>query len=319
MLIYHTYQKRPPGATIRRPMNLRDLRYAVAVARERNFRRAAERCFVSQPALSLAIQKLEEELGVRLFERSRVEVSVTPIGEAIVAQAQRALEEVDRIRALGIQGRDQLVGSLKLGAIFTVGPYLLPDLIPVLHARAPRMPLEVEENTTANLTELLRNGRIDAVVAALPFDLPGVDVRPLYDEPFVVVVPKSHRWAKRRRVGAGELATEKVLLLSSGHCFSNQVVEACPQMRQGGSETMQGNSLETIRNMVASGFGITVLPRSALGSRYHSPLLQAIPFAPPAPSRRVVLAWRRSFARERAIATLAEAIAAVPLPGVEML
>ena len=297
-------------------MNLRDLRYAVAVARERNFRRAAERCFVSQPALSLAIQKLEDELGARIFERSKVEVSVTPIGEAIVAQAQRALEEIDRIKALATQGRDQLAGPLKLGAIFTVGPYLLPELIPVLHKRAPHMPLEVEENTTANLVELLRNGRVDAVVAALPFEVPGAEVLPLYDEPFAVVVPKSHRWAKRRRIEAADLSGEKVLLLSSGHCFSNQVVEACPQLQQHGSETMQGNSLETIRNMVASGFGITVLPTSALGPRYRSPLLRVIPFAAPAPSRRVVLAWRRSFARERAIAVLAEAIGAVRIAGI---
>ena len=297
-------------------MNLRDLRYAVAVARERNFRRAAERCFVSQPALSLAIQKLEDELGARIFERSKVEVSVTPIGEAIVAQAQRALEEIDRIKALATQGRDQLAGPLKLGAIFTVGPYLLPELIPVLHKRAPQMPLEVEENTTANLAELLRNGRVDAVVAALPFDVPGAEVQPLYDEPFAVVVPKSHRWAKRRRIEAADLSGEKVLLLSSGHCFSNQVVEACPQLQQHGSETMQGNSLETIRNMVASGFGITVLPTSALGPRYRSPLLRVIPFAAPAPSRRVVLAWRRSFVRERAIAVLAEAIGAVRIAGI---
>jgi len=297
-------------------MNLRDLRYAVAVARERNFRRAAERCFVSQPALSLAIQKLEDELGARIFERSKVEVSVTPIGEAIVAQAQRALEEIDRIKALATQGRDQLAGPLKLGAIFTVGPYLLPELIPVLHKRAPHMPLEVEENTTANLVELLRNGRVDAVVAALPFEVPGAEVLPLYDEPFAVVVPKSHRWAKRRRIEAADLSGEKVLLLSSGHCFSNQVVEACPQLQQHGSETMQGNSLETIRNMVASGFGITVLPTSALGPRYRSPLLRVIPFAAPAPSRRVVLAWRRSFVRERAIAVLAEAIGAVRIAGI---
>jgi LysR family hydrogen peroxide-inducible transcriptional activator len=297
-------------------MNLRDLRYAVAVARERNFRRAAERCFVSQPALSLAIQKLEDELGARIFERSKVEVSVTPIGEAIVAQAQRALEEIDRIKALATQGRDQLAGPLKLGAIFTVGPYLLPELIPVLHKRAPHMPLEVEENTTANLVELLRNGRVDAVVAALPFEVPGAEVLPLYDEPFAVVVPKSHRWAKRRRIEAADLSGEKVLLLSSGHCFSNQIVEACPQLQQHGSETMQGNSLETIRNMVASGFGITVLPTSALGPRYRSPLLRVIPFAAPAPSRRVVLAWRRSFVRERAIAVLAEAIGAVRIAGI---
>jgi len=307
-LIYDTYQ-----------MNLRDLRYVVAVARERNFRRAAERSFVSQPALSLAIQKLEDELGVRIFERSKVEVSVTPIGETIVAQAQRALEEVDRIKVMAKQGRDQLAGPLKLGAIFTIGPYLLPALIPSLHERAPQMPLEVEENTTANLAELLRNGRVDAVVVALPFELPGIAVEPLYDEPFAVVVPKNHHWAKRRRIEATELSSEKVLLLASGHCFSNQVVEACPQLQQRGSETMQGNSLETLRNMVASGFGITVLPSSALGARYRSPLLQVIPFAPPAPSRRVVLAWRKSFARERAIAALVEAIGEARIDGIDRL
>src|SRR5512147_247974 len=151
-----------------------------------NFRRAAERCFVSQPALSLAIQKLEEELGLRIFERSKTEVSMTPIGERIVEQAQRTLEEAAKVKEIARQGRDQLVGALRLGVIYTVGPYLLPELIPELHRLAPEMPLEVEENLTENLDALLRNGRLDAAIIALPFDLPGVQTLPLYDEPFAV-------------------------------------------------------------------------------------------------------------------------------------
>lgn len=300
-------------------MNLNDLRYTVAVAQERNFRRAAERCFVTQPALSLAIQKLEDELGVRIFERSRTEVRITPAGSRIVEQAQRVLEEAGKIKEIARQGKDQLAGSLRLGVIYTVGPYLLPELIPILHRKAPRMPLEVEENLTANLDALLRNGRIDAAIIALPFEVPNVAVLPLYDEPFAVVVPTEHAWAKRASIKAEELANEKVLMLSSGHCFSNQVAEACPEVRQEGAQALQGNSLETIRNMVASGLGITVLPSSADSPRYRSPLLKIVPFKSPPPSRRIALAWRKSFAREKAIEVLADAIRATKIPGVSML
>ena len=176
-------------------MNLNDLRYVVALAQERNFHRAAERCFVSQPALSLAIRKLEDELGVRLFERGRNGVRPTPTGSRIVEQAQRVIEEAGRIRELAAQGKDQLAGPLKLGVIYTVGPYLLPELIPILHRKAPKMPLEVEENLTANLEVLLGNGRIDAALIALPFEAPRVELLPLYDEPFTVAVPVSHPWA----------------------------------------------------------------------------------------------------------------------------
>lgn len=296
-------------------MNLNELRYAVAVAQIRNFRRAAEKCFVTQPALSLAIQKLEDELGVQIFERSRTEVSVTPAGARIIEQAQRVLEEAARIPEIAKQGRDQLSGPLRLGVIYTVGPYLLPELIPVLHRKAPNMPLEVEENLTANLDVLLRNGRIDVAILALPFAVPGIHTRVLYDEPFAVVVPKDHGWSKRSAIKPEELASEKVLMLASGHCFSNQVVEACPELHKEGREVLQGNSLETIRNMVASGLGITVLPASADGPRYRSPLLKVIPFKAPPPSRRIALAWRKSFARERAVEVLAEAIRATRIPG----
>jgi LysR family transcriptional regulator, hydrogen peroxide-inducible genes activator len=296
-------------------MTLNELRYIVAVSQERNFRRAAERVFVSQPALSLAIQKLEEELGVQIFERSRTAVSMTPIGELIVAQAQRALEEVAQIKEIASQGKDQLAGTLRIGAIYTVGPYLLPELIPVLKRKAPHMPLEMEENQTANLEALLANGRLDVIIIALPFGGPGIATLPLYDEDFSVVVPLEHAWAKKKQIKTAELSTEKILLLNSGHCFSNQVREACAEFNSAIGEIQQGNSLETIRNMVASGLGITVLPVSANSDKYRSQLTREIPFAPPAPARRIALAWRKSFARKQAIEVLAQAIVKTQLAG----
>ena len=296
-------------------MTLNELRYIVAVAQESNFRRAAERAFVSQPALSLAIQKLEEELGVQIFERSRTAVSMTPIGALIVAQAQRALEEVAQIKEIASQGRDQLMGTLRIGVIYTVGPYLLPELIPVLKGKAPHMPLEMEENQTANLESQLVNGRLDVIIIALPFGGPGITTLPLYDEDFNVVVPLDHPWAKKKQIKTSELGNEKVLLLNSGHCFSNQVREACSEFNSAIGEIQQGNSLETIRNMVASGLGITVLPVSANSEKYRSQLTREIPFAPPAPARRIALAWRKSFSRKQAIEVLAQAIVETKLAG----
>lgn len=300
-------------------MTLNELRFIVAVAQERNFRRAAERSFISQPALSLAIQKLEEELGIRIFERGKNEVSVTPVGAEIVEQAQRALEEVARIRELARQGKDQLASTLRLGIIHSVGPYLLPDLVPALKKLAPGMPLEIEENITANLDALLRNGKLDVVIIALPFSDGGIITRPLYDEPFEVVVSNEHHWAGRRSIRAQELSAEKVLLLDSGHCFSNQVAEACPELSRKGADTQHGTSLETIRNMVASGLGITVLPASANSARYRSRLLQVIPFTKPVPSRRIALAWRKSFVRDQAIGVLIKAIGQTRVTGIKHL
>ena len=300
-------------------MTLNELRFIVAVAQEKSFRRAAEKSFISQPALSLAIQNLEEELGLKIFERGRSEVAITPVGGAIVEQAQRALEEVERIREIANQGKNQLESPLKIGIIYSVGPYLLPELIPALKEVAPSMPLEIEENITANLDSMLKNGRLDVIVIALPFGDQGILTHALYDESFEVVVNSEHRWAKRRSVHPNELAGEKVLLLDSGHCFSNQVAEACPEMTRKGAEVQQGTSLETIRNMVASGLGITVLPASANSERYRSPLLRVIPFVKPAPSRRIALAWRKSYARTQAIDALARAVALVRLRGIEPL
>jgi LysR family hydrogen peroxide-inducible transcriptional activator len=290
-------------------VTLNELRYIVAVAQERSFGRAAAKCFVSQPALSVAIQKLEDELRAPLFERGKSEVSVTPVGERVVEQAQRVLEEVARIRELAQAGRNQLVGPLRLGVIHTVGPYLLPDLIPALLERAPQMPLEIEENVTESLEVALKTGRIDAAIVALPFAPPGVTTQFLYEEPFQVVVPLGHKWAKRRSVQPGELAGEHMILLNVGHCFRDQVLDACPELNRADSPTTRTNSLETARNMVASGLGITVLPRDALTPKYHSRLVVPVPFAKPAPSRRVALAGRKSFPRPEAIDALRAAVA----------
>ncbi len=294
-------------------MTLNELKYLVAVARERNFHRAAERCFVTQPALSLAIQKLEDELGVLIFERKKNDLSLTVVGERIVEQAARVLDEADKVKQLARQGTNPLVGALRLGAIYTVAPYLLPELIPLLRQSVPEMPLELEENTTANLEIQLRNGLLDAAIIALPFNVPGIETLPLYDETFVVVVPIDHAWAKKPSIHPQDLALEKVLLLNNGHCFSNQVVEACPSLNRNGT-VLHGNSLETVRNMVASNLGITVLPMSATSERYHSPLLKMIPFAQPVPTRRIALAWRKSFSRVAAIDAIAESVKKIASP-----
>jgi LysR family transcriptional regulator, hydrogen peroxide-inducible genes activator len=291
-------------------MSLTELKFIVAVAQERSFRRAAEKCFVTQPALSLAIKKLEEELNVVIFERSRTEVKLTDIGEKIVEQAEKVLEETAQIKQLANLGKNQLKGALKLGLIHSIGPYLLPEIIPILRKSAPEMPLEVEENLTANLETQLRNGVIDAAIIALPFNVPGLQYKAMYDEEFDVVVPSSHHWAARNNIKPEELSDEKVLLLNSGHCFSNQVTQACPELSRKG-EILQGNSLETIRNMVASNLGITVLPCSATAARYHNPLIKVIPFVSPAPTRRIAIAWRKSFVRLEAVEKIAEAIKAI--------
>lgn len=305
-------------------MTLNELRYIVAVARERHFGRAAAACHVSQPTLSVAVKKLEEELGVALFERGRQEVAPTEVGARIVEQAQQVLESAAAIPQIAQAGRDQLRGPLRLGAINTIGPYLFPHLIPVLHEQAPHMPLVIEENLTARLAERLKQGELDAILIALPFEEPGVLTLSLYDEPFVVVLPASHPWRERERIAAAELAGEDLLLLAAGHCFRDQVLQACPGCQHSaGSEaalrqTREGGSLETIRHMVASGMGITVLPCSAVSAdRYARHLLAVRRFVPPVPSRRVALAWRASFPRPRAIEALRRAVLASGLTCVE--
>jgi LysR family hydrogen peroxide-inducible transcriptional activator len=292
-------------------VTLNELRYIVAVAHEKSFGRAAQRCFVSQPALSVAIQKLEEELGTKLFERGKSEISLTAVGARVVEQAQRVLEEAARIKEIAQSGRNPLVGPLSLGVIFTIAPYLLPDLIPALHAIAPQMPLDIEENLTEQLEIALKSGRIDAAIIALPFAPPGIATEFLYEEPFQVVVPHGHKWTKRKSIDPDELAGEHTILLAVGHCFRDQVLDACPELNRADTHVTRTTSLETVRNMVASGLGVSVLPRDALTPKYHSQLVVPVPFTRPAPSRRVALAYRRSFPRPEAVGALRQAVAAI--------
>ena len=300
-------------------MTLTELKYVVALAQERHFGRAAQKCFVTQPTLSLALAKLEDELEVRLFERNKNEVLVTARGQAIVEQARRVLDEVGKIGHIARGSQDQLAGALRLGVIPTIGPYLLPDLVPILRKRAPAMPLMIEENLTGNLAPMLREGELDVVIIALPFALPGVKTRVVYEEPFSVVVPEGHRWQSRKAVRPSELSEENLLVLNAGHCFRDQVLEACPgQSNTASHEGRAGSSLETIRNMVASGLGVSVLPASALGSRYATRLLKVVPFSAPVPSRKVALAWRATFDRPLAVDTLADAIGSVKMPCLRM-
>jgi len=307
-------------------MTLNELRYIVAVARERHFGHAAEACFVSQPTLSVAVKKLEDELGVSLFERGTGEVTVTTVGQQIVEQAQRVLEEADGIKHLARHGKNPLAGVLRLGAIYTIGPYLLPRLIPRISEQAPEMPLMIEENFTSVLSERLKRGELDVIVISLPFNEPGVLTRPIYDESFSVLLPGNHPWSGQAAVGTDQLAGEDVLLLGPGHCFRDQVLEVCPnciKSTAGGNSLqrgLEGGSLETIRCMVASGVGITVLPCSAVAEdRFVEPLVRSLPFAGKAPRRRVALAWRKSFSRLEAVDVLARAIRGADLPCVSYL
>ena len=302
-------------------MTLTELRYIVAVARERHFGHAAQSCFVSQPTLSVAIKKLEEELGVTLFERGPGEVSVTPVGQRVVEQAQRVLEEASRVKELAAAGHDPLAGTLRLGAIYTIGPYLLPKLIPVLRRMAPAMQLMIQENFTHRLAEMLKQGEVDVILVALPFSESGVATRAVYDEPFLVALPQGHALEKKKHITSDELARESLLLLGSGHCFRDQVLDLCSNVQRSKrgalARTLEGGSLETIRQMVASGVGVTVLPATAVQPGESSgDLIRIRPFARPVPDRRVVLAWRKSFPRPEAIEALRQAILACDLPQV---
>ena len=305
-------------------MTLTELRYIVAVARERHFGRAAEACFVSQPTLSVSIKKLEEELDVKIFERGANEVTVTPLGDEIVRQAQSVIEQASAIKEIAKRGKDPVSGPLRLGVIYTIGPYLLPDLVRQAIERVPQMPLMLQENFTAKLLDMLRTGELDCAIMAEPFPDAGLAVAPLYDEPFMVAVPRSHALAKRRSISAEELKQETMLLLGTGHCFRDHVLEVCPEYArfssnaEGIRKSFEGSSLETIKYMVASGMGVTVVPQLSV-PKDKQPHIAYIPFTKPAPTRRVVLVWRRTFTRYEAIAALRNAIYACPLEGVKRL
>ncbi|NOT69384.1 MAG: LysR family transcriptional regulator [Methylophilaceae bacterium] len=306
-------------------MTLTELRYIVAVSRERHFGHAAEACFVSQPTLSIGIKKLEEELGVAIFERSSSEITLTPVGELIVAQAARILEETASIKAIADQSGDPLSHPLRLGAIYTIGPYLLPQMLPLLGASSPNMQLIIQESYTADLREQLKHGKLDVIIISLPFSEPGIVTQALYDEPFQLALPANHAWSHQTSIAPAALGDETVLLLGAGHCFRDQVLKMCPQLSQsetasGIQQTLEGSSLETIRYMVASGVGITILPCTAcVPTADANRMLCFRPFDQPAPARRVALAWRKSFPRPQAVEMVRQAILGSHLGGVNVL
>ncbi len=301
-------------------MTLTELRYILAVARERHFSRAAEACHVSQPTLSVAVRKLEDELGVTLFERDpKSAIRVTPAGERILAHAQRVLEEADQLKLAAQSYNNPLQGTLRVGLIYTIGPYLLPHIIPTLHQRAPQMPLLIEEGLTADLSNQLQLGELDVIVVSAPFAAAGIVTQALYDEDFVVAIPPEHPWSKETELHPSRLAEGELLLLGQGHCFRDQVLQMCPECNRSASfgglqRTLEGGSLETIRHMVASGLGVTVLPCSSAEPSFDQGRLTYRRLSAPTPTRRVVLAWRKSFPRPQAIETLRQAILHINQP-----
>lgn len=303
-------------------MTLTELRYVVAVAKERHFGRAADTCFVSQPTLSVGIKKLEEELNLVIFERSASEITLTPAGELIVAQATRILEEADTLKSIAVQTGDPLSHPLRIGAIYTIGPYLLPQILPALRQRAPEMQLIIQESYTSHLREQLKRNKLDVIIVALPFSEPGITTEPLYDEPFQLALPTNHPWSDKSCISPKMIGKETVLLLGAGHCFRDQVLKVCPQLNQSTSEnnlqtTLEGSSLETIRYMVTSGVGMTILPSTAcVPTREENRMLCFKPFTEPTPTRTVALAWRSSFPRPEAIQIVKQAIMEASLSGV---
>ncbi len=284
-------------------MTLSELRFVISVAHERNFRRAAAKSFVSQPALSLAIKKIENELGVSIFERNRMGISLTSVGEKIVNQAEKVLSEVDKIKEISLLEKNTQQIQIKLGLIYSIAPYLLPLIIPKLEEINSDITLDAEEDITKNLVTKLQDGSLDAAVIALPFDIPGFETITLYDEPFKVLVSKKHKWSKNLAVNAKQLIHEKILLLDNTHCFSMQVREACPGISNN-AEVQTGTSLETIRNMVASNLGISILPQSATTNNYKNREINILSFENPVPFRKVAIAYRHGSTKKDSLIRL---------------
>lgn len=304
-------------------MTLTEFRYIVAVAQEKHFGRAAEACSVSQPTLSVGVKKLEEQLGVVIFERSKSDVKVTPQGLPIIEQAQRILEQVDQLKQNATQNSNQLEGALKIGAIFTIGPYLFPSLVPEIRRLAPKMPLHIDEDFTHNLKKKLRNGELDAIFVALPFDETEIETIPLYEEEFSALLPPKHPWVKKETMHLADIADEVMIMLGAGHCFRDQVLEACPQCKDNSlspqKDWITGSSLETIRHMVATGLGVSVVPASAAEFQNEQLGLVVKSFSDPVPSRKVALAFRRSFPRKEALKIIEQAVNPSAMRGVTSL
>lgn len=288
-------------------LSLRQLEYAVAIADTRGFHRAAERCHVSQPTLSSQVQQLESVLGVRLFERDRRGVILTPAGADIVARARRVLVEVGDLLSAATLAGDPLAGTFRVGVIPTLAPYLLPEVIPALHARYERLRLILREERTDGVMTELHEGKLDLGLVALEADLGARDAAVIVKDPFVVAMPPGHSLAEKKQVTLEDLERERVLLLDDGHCFRNQALALCA--RAGAKEAdLRATSLGTLVQMVSIGGGITLLPKLAVAIENRRGQLAIRPFVDPAPSRTIALVWRTSSPFTDAFRTLADAL-----------
>jgi len=290
-------------------LKLKDLRYLVAVAEQRHFGRAAAQCCVSQPTLSAQLKKLEESLGVQLIERAPHNVTLTPAGEEIVARARRILEASDEMVTLARSQRDPLGGRLRVALLPTIGPYLLPHVAPLVRKALPRLELRLYEYQTGPMLEKLRNGELDVGILALPVDLDGLESRELYREAFTVALPERHPLAGREQLRVGDLKGETLLLLEEGHCLRDQALEVCSRTAVRDAQDFRATSLETLRQMVATGAGVTLLPELAGRGAYRNARGVVLrPFAKPAPVRHIGALWRKTTARRAAIEALSQLI-----------
>jgi LysR family hydrogen peroxide-inducible transcriptional activator len=290
------------------PFSLRQLQYVAAVATTRSFRRAAELCHVSQPTLSAQVAELEGALGVRLFERDRRRVLLTPVGEELVGRARRVLLEAGELQAAATRGRDPLSGTLRLGVIPTIAPYLLPELAAPLRVRFPRATLIWIEDKTAKLVAELEAGNLDGALLALEAEIGDLEHELVGKDTFVLAAPREHALAKGRgRVSLEALSGERVLLLDDGHCFRQQALSVCSQA---GAEELEfrATSLSTLTQMVLSGAGLTLLPSIAVGAENRLGQLAIRGFARPEPGRTLALVWRRGSALDSALRPIARAM-----------
>jgi LysR family hydrogen peroxide-inducible transcriptional activator len=286
-------------------MNLRDLQYLVAVADLNSFSKAAEHCCISQPTLSAQIKKLEEELGVAVFERSAKKVLTTDIGEQIIATARRALRAADDMRELAASAQDPLAGKCRLGAFPTIASYLFADLVPELHQRLPKLKLILLEEKTDFLLDKLRRAELDIALLALPVEDVALNTMPLFDDAFYLAVNEQHELAGRDSISQGELARHKLLLLEDGHCLRDQALDVCHINGGGADPEFRASSLETVRQLVRAGTGVTLIPEIA---RNENDGLCYIPFESPAPKRTIGLVWRRCSARGALVESIAEIV-----------
>ena len=288
-------------------MNLRDLKYLVAVAEHRHFGRAAEACFVSQPTLSTQLKKLEDELGVTLIERTNRQVLLTAVGERVVAQAQRVLREANQLNHIAEEYTDPFGGEFRLGVIPTVAPYLLPKILGPIRKHLPKLKTQLTEGQTAVISRLLREGDLDAVILALPIEEENVVERKLYTEPFYMAVSHGHELAKRKKVSVDDLDDEQVLLLEDGHCLRDQALEVCNSHNAVENTNFRATSLETLRQMVVADVGITLMPELAVPAKATAGI-RYIPFRGEVPHRDIGLCWRKSSPREPLLEKLAEVL-----------